>query len=517
MATEHLSPLDLAFWRIESAAHPMHLGALAVLSADGPDAAARAAALLAERCAGLPGLRRRIHDVLLPVGAAVWSPDPDFDPARHVFLADAGAAAAAAAAAARTGGSAAAGAAAWADADAVGAARAGADAAARVDAGGGAARAGAGADGRAGAAGAGAGAVDPRAAAGPLMARPLDRTRPPWEAHVLAGPGPDSFAVLFKFHHALADGLGALALAAGLFDREPPFAPGPAVRSPVRPVPAPRGPGAALRRLPGVFASRVHDLGQALEIGAAVARAGLPLGVPDALVAAEPGPGAGAGNRTVAGLALDLDEVNLIRKVAGGTVNDVLIALVAGALRRWLAERGDPLPRGAGPRALIPVSRRRPGAAPGAGNRLSGYLLRLPLAEDDPLRRLYAVRAGMDRNKEAGPARGAGAVALLADHVHPLGHRLGGPLVAQAARLLYDILVTSVPLPGLTFTLGGSTVREVYPLAPLARGQSLAIAVSTYKGTVHYGLVADAAAVPDLAALAGALRAELDAFVREVS
>ncbi|MFE4207918.1 wax ester/triacylglycerol synthase domain-containing protein [Streptomyces goshikiensis] len=471
MSPEHLSPLDLAFWRIESAAHPMHLGALAVLSADGPDAAARAAALLAERCAGLPGLRRRIHDVLLPVGAAAWSPDPDFDPARHVFLADA------AAAGAHTGG--------------------------------GAAGTGAGA--------AGAGAVDPRAAAGPLMARPLDRTRPPWEAHVLAGPGPDSFAVLFKFHHALADGLGALALAAGLFDRQPPFAPGPAVRGPARPVPAPRGPGAALRRLPGVFASRVHDLGQALEIGAAVARAGLPLGVPDALVAAEPGPGAGAGSRSVAGLALDLDEVNLIRKAAGGTVNDVLIALVAGALRRWLAERGDPLPRGAGPRALIPVSRRRPGAAPGAGNRLSGYLLRLPLAEDDPLRRLYAVRAGMDRNKEAGPARGAGAVALLADHVHPLGHRLGGPLVAQAARLLYDILVTSVPLPGLTFTLGGSTVREVYPLAPLARGQSLAIAVSTYKGTVHYGLVADAAAVPDLAALAGALRAELDAFVREVS
>ncbi|MFC6831679.1 wax ester/triacylglycerol synthase domain-containing protein [Streptomyces goshikiensis] len=471
MSPEHLSPLDLAFWRIESAAHPMHLGALAVLSADGPDAAARAAALLAERCAGLPGLRRRIHDVLLPVGAAAWSPDPDFDPARHVFLTDA------AAAGAHTGG---------------------------------------GAAGTA-AGSAGPGAVDPRAAAGPLMARPLDRTRPPWEAHVLAGPGPDSFAVLFKFHHALADGLGALALAAGLFDRQPPFAPGPAVRGPARPVPAPRGPGAAARRLPGVFASRVHDLGQALEIGAAVARAGLPLGVPEALVAAEPGPGAGAGSRSVAGLALDLDEVNLIRKAAGGTVNDVLIALVAGALRRWLAERGDPLPRGAGPRALIPVSRRRPGAAPGAGNRLSGYLLRLPLAEGDPLRRLYAVRAGMDRNKEAGPARGAGAVALLADHVHPLGHRLGGPLVAQAARLLYDILVTSVPLPGLTFTLGGSTVREVYPLAPLARGQSLAIAVSTYKGTVHYGLVADAAAVPDLAALAGALRAELDAFVREVS
>ncbi|GAA3114002.1 hypothetical protein GCM10020254_70540 [Streptomyces goshikiensis] len=208
MSPEHLSPLDLAFWRIESAAHPMHLGALAVLSADGPDAAARAAALLAERCAGLPGLRRRIHDVLLPVGGAAWSPDPDFDPARHVFLTDA------AAAAARTGGSAA-------------------------------------GTGAAGAGAAGAGAVDPRAAAGPLMARPLDRTRPPWEAHVLAGPGPDSFAVLFKFHHALADGLGALALAAGLFDRQPPFAPGPAVRGPARPVPAPAAPAPPCAGCPG--------------------------------------------------------------------------------------------------------------------------------------------------------------------------------------------------------------------------------------------------------------------------
>ncbi|MGP3684183.1 wax ester/triacylglycerol synthase family O-acyltransferase [Streptomyces sp. IBSNAI002] len=445
MATEHLSPLDLAFWRIESAAHPMHLGALAVFSAAGgvPGAAEHAAELLTARCAAVPGLRRRIRDVLLPVGAAAWSPDPGFDPARHVFLH-------------------------------------------RTD--------------------------EPLAhtAAGPLMARPLDRGLPPWEAHVLAGPDPDSFAVLFKFHHALADGLGALALAAALFDEGPeprrPARPGPGRR----PVPEQRA-GSALRRLPGVLAARVQEVGQALEIGAAVARAGLPLGIPGVLTAGA----AGAGARTVAGLALDLDEVALVRKAAGGTVNDVLISVVAGGLRRWLEGRGDPAPCGPGPRALIPVSRRgRPG---GGGNRLSGYLLRLPLAERDPLLRLDRVRAAMDRNKDAGPARGAGAVALLADHVHPLGHRLGGPFVAQAARLLFDILVTSVPLPGLTFSLGGSRVREVYPLAPLAHGQTLAVAVSTYKGTAHYGLVADAAAVPDLPALAEALRAELDALVREVS
>ncbi|OEJ30823.1 wax ester/triacylglycerol synthase family O-acyltransferase [Streptomyces subrutilus] len=445
MATEHLSPLDLAFWRIESAAHPMHLGALAVFTADGrgPGAAEHAAELLTARCAAVPGLRRRIRDVLLPVGAAAWSSDPRFDPARHVFLV-------------RT--------------------------------------------------------EEPaHTAASPLMARPLDRDLPPWEAHVLAGPDPDSFAVLFKFHHALADGLGALALAAALFDEGPDLRP-PARSGPAgRPVPEQRA-GSALRRLPGFFAARVQEVGQALEIGAAVARAGLPLGVPGALTAGASGTSA----RTVAGLALDLDEVGLVRKAAGGTVNDVLISVVAGGLRRWLEGRGDPAPRGPGPRALIPVSRRgRPGG--GGGNRLSGYLLRLPLAERDPLLRLGRVRAAMDRNKDAGPARGAGAVALLADHVHPLGHRLGGPYVAQAARLLFDILVTSVPLPGLTFSLGGSRVREVYPLAPLAHGQSLAVAVSTYKGTAHYGIVADAAAVPDLPALAQALREELDALVREVS
>ncbi|MGW5847581.1 wax ester/triacylglycerol synthase family O-acyltransferase [Streptomyces sp. NPDC055254] len=457
MATEHLSPLDLAFWRIDSVSHPMHLGALAVFEAAGPAAAERAAALLTTRCAAVPGLRRRIRDVLLPVGAAAWSPDPDFDPARHVFLVPAG--------------------------PAVGAA---------------------------GPYAASPHAAGPYAAAGPLMARPLDRYLPPWEAHVLEGPGPDSFAVLFKFHHALADGLGALALAAALFDE------GPALRAaPPRPLPGQRA-GSALARLPGMLAARVQDVGQALEIGAAVARSGLPVGVPGALTT---GP-AGSGTRAVAGLALPLDEVNLVRKGAGGTVNDVLIALVAGGLRRWLADRGDPAPRGPGPRALIPVSRRRGaggGGRVGAGNRLSGYLLRLPLAEPDPLRRLDRVRIGMDRNKDAGPGRGAGAVALLADHVHPLGHRLGGPLVAQAARLLFDILVTSVPLPGLTFSLDGSPVREVYPLAPLAGGQSLAVAVSTYKGTVHYGLVADGTAVPDLEALTAALRAELDALVREVS
>ncbi|MGI5460032.1 wax ester/triacylglycerol synthase family O-acyltransferase [Streptomyces sp. CA-249302] len=439
MTSDLLAPLDLAFWNIESAEHPMHLGALGVFSAHTPTAGAHAADLLAARAAGVPGLRMRIRDVWQPFcfrplafGGATRESDPDFDPLHHVRLH--------------------------------------------------------------------APTADFHADAGRLMERPLERGRPPWEAHVLPGEDGVSFAVLFKFHHALADGLRALTLAAAVLDP---------MDLPAR-KPRPEAPKGGLlpdvRKLPGLVRGAVSDVGRALDIGASLAVSSL--GVrSSAALAAEP-----TGTRRTAGVVVDLDDVHRIRKSQGGTVNDVLIAVVAGALRRWLDERGDGS-EGVRPRALIPVSKRRPRTATPQGNRLSGYLIRLPVNDPDPLARLDTVREAMDRNKDAGPNRGAGAVALLADHVPPLAHRLGGPLAGQAARLWFDILVTSVPLPSLGLKLGGNPVTEVYPLAPLARGQALAVAVSTYRGHVHYGLVADAKAVPDLDRLAAALAAEVETLI----
>ncbi|MPY51935.1 WS/DGAT domain-containing protein, partial [Streptomyces acidicola] len=273
-----------------------------------------------------------------------------------------------------------------------------------------------------------------------------------------------------------------------------------------RPAPPPRGLLPDVRRLPGLVRGVLSDVGRALDIGASVARSTLEVRPCPALASRS------SGTRRTAGVVLDLDEVHTVRKAVGGTVNDVLIAIVAGALRRWLDERGDGS-EGVAPRALIPVSNRRPRTAHPQGNRLSGYLIRLPVDEPDPLGRLGTVRTAMDRNKDAGPNRGAGAVALLADHVPPLGHRLGGPLVSQAARLWFDILVTSVPLPSLGLRLGGHALTEVYPFAPLARGQSLAVAVSTYRGRVHYGLVADGEAVPDLDRFAEAVSAEVETLL----
>ncbi|MGP2440076.1 wax ester/triacylglycerol synthase family O-acyltransferase [Streptomyces sp. JW3] len=442
MTSDLLAPLDLAFWNIESAEHPMHLGALGVFAAHSPTAGAHAADLLAARAAGVPGLRMRIRDVWQPplalrqpfsFGGAAREPAPDFDPLDHVRL--------------------------HAPAD------------------------------------------DFHTVAGRLMQRPLVRDRPPWEAHVLPGQDGVSFAVLFKFHHALADGLRALGLAAAVLDPLDLPAPRP------RPAPPQRGLLPDVRRLPGLVRGALCDAGRALDIGASVALSTLDVRSSAALTAAS------SGTRRTTGVSLDLDDVHRVRKAEGGTVNDVLIAVVAGALRRWLDERGDGS-EGVAPRALIPVSQRRPRTAHPQGNRLSGYLIRLPVGDPDPLSRLGTVRAAMDRNKDAGPARGAGAVALLADHVPALGHRLGGPLVGQAARLWFDILVTSVPLPSLGLRLGGHPLTEICPFAPLARGHSLAVAVSTYRGRVHYGLVADAEAVPDLDRLAHAVTEELAALLR---
>ncbi|MFD4556768.1 wax ester/triacylglycerol synthase family O-acyltransferase [Streptomyces sp. NPDC058469] len=436
MTSDLLAPLDLAFWNIESDRNPMHLGALGVFSAHSPTAGAHAADLLAARAAAVPGLRMRIRDVWQPLSLSFGSATREADP----------------------------------DFDPLHHVRLHAPTA------------------------------DFQADAGRLMERPLERGRPPWEAHVLPGEDGVSFAVLFKFHHALADGLRALTLAAAILD--------PMDMPERRPRPAEpaRGLLPDVRKLPELVRGALSDVGRALDIGASVARSTLDVRSSSALTS-EP-----SGTRRTAGVVVDLDDVHRIRKTVGGTVNDVLIAVVAGALRSWLDERGDGS-EGVAPRALIPVSKRRPRTAHPQGNRLSGYLIRLPVDDPDPLARLDSVRAAMDRNKDAGPNRGAGAVALLADHVPALGHRLGGPLAAQAARLWFDILVTSVPLPGIGLKLGGNPVTAVFPFAPLARGQSLAVAVSTFRGHVHYGLVADAEAVPDLDVFARALTEEVETLI----
>ncbi|MDX3356696.1 wax ester/triacylglycerol synthase family O-acyltransferase [Streptomyces sp. ME01-24h] len=465
MADEHLSPLDLAFWNLDSPGHPMHLGAVAAFERDPrhPVDADGLVALLTARAEAVPRMRQRVRDVWYGVAGAAWAADEHFDARHHVHAVR---------------------------------------------------------------------CADAWAAVAELMSRPMDRHRPPWEVYVIEGAPDAPFRVLVKLHHALADGLRAVEFGAALLDqgaggpaRTPASAPAPASARgvPTAPAAAPPRPGAEAaapvevrgrgihlpalplpdpRQVVASLPDRVREAGRALGIGSAVLRASLDPGGPAALGAAWTPGGA---ERRFATASLDVDDLHRIRKNSGGTVNDVVMAVVAGALRRWMQGRGDD-PAGPGPRALIPVARRRRGGVRGGrGNRISGYLLRLPVGEPDPLARLREVRAGMDRNKDAGPDNGPGAVALLADSVPPLAHRFAAPLLAASARLLFDVLVTNVPMLDVPLTLDGCRMTELHPIAPLARGQSLAVACSTFRRRVHVGLLADARSLPDADMLAAAL------------
>jgi diacylglycerol O-acyltransferase len=468
---DRLSSLDVAFLSLERPRSPMHVGGAAVFRPARRVNAIRLVDVLAERANRVPRLRQRVRPTWFPPGGAVWSDDPRFDSARHIHLH-------------------------------------------RL----------------------------PRPgtrnqlgrAVSEVMATPLDLGRPLWEVHLFIGLQDGCFAALTKLHHAMADGLRAVELGAALLDEVAstlPDNPGPsavAEPQPVRPEPAGALRGAlggavrpfepvltATRSAGGVLVRPDRLLGTGLS-----ALAGLPglarqtgqaLGIAASLLgsASRPEPespwtASPSAERGLAMLRLDLQDVHRIRRRHGGTAHDVLLAVVTGALRRWLAARGCPLD-GRTLRALIPVGRTHRCARPGAGNALSGYLCELPVGEPDPLVRLRMVRAEMDRNKTAGPGRGAGALPLLADRLPPAVHRLAGPFAGLGASLLFDTVVTNVPLPDVTLHLAGAELTELYPIVPLAHGHALGVAASTYRGTAHVTLHADLRALPDLGRLAAAV------------
>ena len=301
------------------------------------------------------------------------------------------------------------------------------------------------------------------------LANPLDLSRPPWDVHIVTGLPGDRFAVLVKLHHSLADGAGAVALAGALLDGGVP---------PTRAASAPS-----------------YGLGETAAMAGAVARAVRVPPVPAMLTT-------GGTARRVAFVRLDLADVRQIRRQHGGTTNDVALAVLAGGLREWLRSRGAPVD-GRTPRALIPVNTRARGGA--GGNQLSGYLCDLPVGLADPVARLRAVRAAMDANKAAGPSRGGGTLAILANRLPSAVHRLTGPVTGLGAPLLFDTVVTNVPLPSVPLTVDGAPLEEIYPFGPLAPGHALGVAISPYRDAVHVGLQTDRDAVPDIDVLAHAI------------
>jgi WS/DGAT/MGAT family acyltransferase len=203
--------------------------------------------------------------------------------------------------------------------------------------------------------------------------------------------------------------------------------------------------------------------------------------------------------------SLDLAAVKQIRGALGGTVNDVLLAVLAGALRELLASRGE---RPAGDlRALVPVSVRAPEARGALGNQVTAVFCPLPVGEADPVVRLQAVSASMRGLKEGRQAVGA----LALTHLHGFAPPT---LAAQAARLAvasrwFNVVVTNVPGPQRPLYFLGHELRECFPLVPLAANQTVGVALLSYNGRIGVGVLADADLARDVAVLARAIPEDL--------
>jgi WS/DGAT/MGAT family acyltransferase len=204
-----------------------------------------------------------------------------------------------------------------------------------------------------------------------------------------------------------------------------------------------------------------------------------------------------------------LSDYKLVKDELGGTVNDVLLAVVSGALATWLRSRGVQT-EGLELRALVPVSVRAPDEHDALGNRLTAIRGPLPVHISDPVQRLAVVSAAMEGLKSSKQAVGASTLVAAGDLAPPA-------VLARASRIpfstrLFNLLVTNVPGPQVPLYILGRRLQDLFPLPFLPRGHALAVAIMSYDGGVGYGLLADFDALPDL----DLITAGIDEALREL-
>ena len=211
-------------------------------------------------------------------------------------------------------------------------------------------------------------------------------------------------------------------------------------------------------------------------------------------------------HRRYAWTRAELADFKKIKNVLGGTVNDVILAVVSGALRSWLRSRGVKL-AGLELRALVPVSIRSDDEHGQLGNRIAAMRGPLPVYIEDPVKRLEVVRRGMDGLKESKQALGAEVISRFNDFAPPT-------LLAQASRLnfstrLFNLIVTNVPGPQIPLYVLGRELQDVFPVAFLPENHALAIAIMSYHGGIDFGLLGDYDAMEDIETVASGISESL--------
>lgn len=344
---------------------------------------------------------------------------------------------------------------------------------------------------------------------GRLISRPLDRSRPLWEMYIVEGLEGGRIAIVNKTHHAMVDRIGAVDVAAAILDvaRRPRTLPD----EPWIPTPAPSDidllvdavaditnrPAEALDLLRLAGADVSSTVSKVSTIGVDL------LQLLRRTVSSEPRSPLTitmSGQRRFATHRVDLADIKTIRTAHGGSVNDVILAVITGALRTWLLARGEAVTASTMLRALVPMSVRPPATADAAEEDVPvvSYLVDLPIAEPNPMMRLHQVSYAMGAHLDSGRHVGADSLLGLGRFAPPTLHALGARVAGQLSRRSYHVLVTNAPGPQVPLYAGGFPVVAMYPVAPLAKGQALAVACTSYHGGVFFGLTADRDAIPDV-------------------
>ncbi len=358
----------------------------------------------------------------------------------------------------------------------------------------------------------------------------LDRSKPLWETWLVegleAGTAGDArgrrFALLSKTHHALVDGISGVDLATVLFDLSAEPAPLSGGLEPWQPHTEPTSAELVAAGAKGLVKT---SIGMAARTVGAVTRPSTSLGVareaaegvgeivwaalnpaPETPLNVEIGP-----HRRYAIVRNQLEDFKYVKDALGGTVNDVVLTVVSGALARWLRSRGVRT-EGLEMRALVPVSIRAEHEHHQLGNRIAAMRGPLPVYIKDPVARLRFVRQAMDGVKESKQAVGAEVLAGVQQLAPPT-------VLAQASRLnfstrLFNLIVTNVPGPQFPLYVLGRRLLDLFPIAFLPKEHGLAIAIMSYDGGVNFGLLGDYDALPDIDVISAGLEESLAELMR---
>ena len=445
--TRQVSPLDATFLELEEAdesAH-MHIGGALVFeppAGAGAPAVADAMRHMEERLGALPRYHQRLSQSRTGgLGWPSWEDDPDFDIANHVHRA---------------------------------------------------------------ALPAPGGEAELTDWLGDYWSHRLDRRRPLWDAVIVETLAGGRWALGTKTHHAMVDGVGSIDVGNVLLDTTPEPGDRPDLEAPPAAGDGDGDPvlwglpgaaaglaraGASVARHPGKLrdmATRSRALAELIVRDEVVPAPHTSINVPIGTM------------RRYEIARVPLAELKEIKAALGGTVNDVVLAVASGGLRRLLLARGEEPPR-QGLRAMVPVNIRAAGEHLALGNRVTSLFVHLPVADESPLERYRHAVGAAEALKAGSQAVGGETLLDLTAHTPPVLHSF----LAQSlfASRLFNVTITNVPGPQMTLYALGSRLVEIAGLVPLAAEHGVGMAVLSYDGNVTFGLIADRDTVPDLAVL----------------